>query len=226
MEALLVVAVLVLATVLIMGRGRRKRPAPPARRPLTLHQAVRRGDRAATARLLAEGSDVNATDRAGDTVLHQAYYNGRDGLIGSLLDRGADPARRNHAGLTPERMRDLAPVVRLMRTAADTVGVVGLAGRDQLRRAPEDLYAAALWRLVASDPAKHRAVTLAVRLGVPGTEPVLSRLLQSFGDLTMAVILLNCGSPELRTAAELWARAHGYTLIRAYGGQPATWGEF
>jgi hypothetical protein len=224
-EVLLIVAVIVLGAWLVLGR--RTGPAPvPDRRAPTLHQAVRRGDRAATAQRLAEGSDVNAADRIGDTVLHVAYYEGRDGLVGSLLDRGADPRRRNLAGLTPDRMRELAPVVRSMRAAADAVGPVSVTAQDRLRGTPADLYAGALWRLVAADPAKHRVVTLAVRLGVPGSETVLAGLLSRFGDRTMAEIFLNCGSPELRTASEIWAAAHGFTLIRAYRNQLATWGRF
>jgi ankyrin repeat protein len=47
------------------------------------------------------GADVNATNQAGDTVLHTAALRGFDTIIQLLADRGAQLNAKNKGGLTP-----------------------------------------------------------------------------------------------------------------------------
>lgn len=52
--------------------------------------------------LLDNGADINARDdRFGKSALHQAVVRGRDEVVQLLLQRGAEVAARDHAGMTP-----------------------------------------------------------------------------------------------------------------------------
>lgn len=55
-----------------------------------IHRAARDGDADEVARLLADGADPDATDRAGYTALHYAAQSGSIEIAGLLLDAGAD----------------------------------------------------------------------------------------------------------------------------------------
>ncbi len=66
----------------------------------------------AVARAIALGSDVNATNQAGDTALHGAAALGYDQAIPLLVDAGARLDVRNHRGLTP--------LAALLATKGDT----------------------------------------------------------------------------------------------------------
>ena len=50
---------------------------------------------------LSLGSDVNATNPAGDTALHTASAQGHDTVVKLLIEKGADLNARNKRGLTP-----------------------------------------------------------------------------------------------------------------------------
>jgi ankyrin repeat protein len=50
---------------------------------------------------LALGSDVNATNRAGDTALHFAASQGYDAIVQMLVDSGAQINAKNQQGQTP-----------------------------------------------------------------------------------------------------------------------------
>ena len=52
--------------------------------------------------LIANKLDLNNTDKYGNSVLHFASINKLDGIIANLLAKMADPAIRNHSGLSPQ----------------------------------------------------------------------------------------------------------------------------
>lgn len=67
----------------------------------TLHMAARDGDRNAAGMLLAEGVEVNVTNKHGDTPLHWAALNGRRDMAEWLLTHGADVNAKANDGATP-----------------------------------------------------------------------------------------------------------------------------
>ena len=69
-----------------------------------LHQAVRRGDVAAVERLLAQGADVNATDKYKATPLHLAAENGDVKIGEMLLAKGASLTAQDSAFNTPQHI--------------------------------------------------------------------------------------------------------------------------
>jgi ankyrin repeat protein len=50
--------------------------------------------------LLDKGADVNSADRYADTLLMQACAKGFSGMAILLLERGADPTRKDQEGRT------------------------------------------------------------------------------------------------------------------------------
>jgi ankyrin repeat protein/penicillin V acylase-like amidase (Ntn superfamily) len=63
-----------------------------------LHWAALRGELDLAARLVAEGAQVDAPDRAGSTALMGAAQTGRLPLVRQLLEQGAKVTARNHEG--------------------------------------------------------------------------------------------------------------------------------
>jgi len=51
-----------------------------------------------------------------------------------------------------------------------------------------------------------------IRKGIPGTENVLIRVLNSYGDKEMALDFLNCGNSKLEQPARTWARRNDYII--------------
>ena len=51
--------------------------------------------------MLAQGLDINATDRGGRTALHGAALQGYDTVVAALVERGADPTLADADGFTP-----------------------------------------------------------------------------------------------------------------------------
>lgn len=74
--------------------------AGPGRRSL-LHDAAAGGSVRILERLLAATPDINQADGDGWTPLHDAAFMARQDAIGFLLDKGADPNRRNRLGQSP-----------------------------------------------------------------------------------------------------------------------------
>jgi ankyrin repeat protein len=70
-----------------------------------LHEAVRQGDVAAIASLLASDAALagarSETDARGTCPLHVAAEFGRPAVVAALLEHGSAPDQRNRHGLTP-----------------------------------------------------------------------------------------------------------------------------
>jgi len=65
-----------------------------------------------------------------------------------------------------------------------------------------------------------------IRCGVEGSEPTLIKALNKRGTPMVALNFLNSGNAQLKTAAEAWARSHGYrTSTATINGQTTKWGE-
>lgn len=63
-------------------------------------------------------------------------------------------------------------------------------------------------------------------LGKPEVVPMLVKLLNTKGDKVLALAYLNCGEPTLEKAAEDWARANGYQVVRSTNVQrKVRWGQ-
>ena len=66
----------------------------------SLIEAASKGDSRKAAQLLAEGVDVNATDKHGFTVLMFAAYNGSKDIVDLLISKGANVNARDTYGFT------------------------------------------------------------------------------------------------------------------------------
>ena len=65
-----------------------------------LVDAVRRNQVGEIERLIAEGADVNYLDDDGETVLHEASFNGHESVVQTLVAAGADVNIRANDGET------------------------------------------------------------------------------------------------------------------------------
>lgn len=101
-------------------------------------------------RLLTESLHLNATNQAGDTLVHFAVSNGRLSALKALLEKKASPTATNKAGYTP--LQTAARLARLDRLPASPVGysppraptLIPLAMRAQfVRQESADLLLAA-----------------------------------------------------------------------------------
>ncbi len=66
-----------------------------------LHDAVQKGDLEEVKRLIADGADVNAKARKGDTPLHSAAWFGYKAMAKLLIEKGADVNAKTNTGATP-----------------------------------------------------------------------------------------------------------------------------
>lgn len=72
-----------------------------------LHFACQQGSLAAATALLEAGARVDLLDKFGNSALWRAafgYQGGEPTLIRRLLEAGADPDAKNHAGRSPREM--------------------------------------------------------------------------------------------------------------------------
>ncbi|MGW9477777.1 ankyrin repeat domain-containing protein [Saccharomonospora azurea] len=84
---------------------------------------AREGDTTQLLEFLDHGLPVDVTDPSGNTLLMLAAYHGHAATVRALLDRGADPDRRN--------ARDQSPIAgALFKGEDEVVAVLREAGAD------------------------------------------------------------------------------------------------
>lgn len=69
------------------------------------------------------------------------------------------------------------------------------------------------------------ALYAAIAIGHSDFIPDATATLVTRGSRPMAEAFLNCGQPDLKEAAEAWAKARGYTILAGPGVPPVSWGE-
>ena len=79
------------------------KPEPPtAKAPdISIHDAAYKGNIEAVKQHLAAGTDVNAKDEDGWTLLHLTAYNGQKDIVELLITNGADVNAKTKGGVTP-----------------------------------------------------------------------------------------------------------------------------
>jgi Ankyrin repeats (3 copies) len=225
------VAALVLAVVGATVRS--ARASARARRVKSLYAAAASGDADHLRRLL-DGEEIDLRNREGNTALHLAYYEGAEEAVAKLIAFGADKHLRNQEGLTPPQMAEVAKIEGLLRQGAAYLSrgggwldeQRGHALYKRLRSARPRLYNPALVRVVLDHGDTRRMLHLAIKLGIEGSEEHLGVMLRGYGTREMATDFLNSGSPTLSRAAEKWAAAHNYRILRRGGRTTVTWGRF
>ncbi|MBL7255856.1 hypothetical protein [Paractinoplanes lichenicola] len=233
------IAVLVAAFVIIgLGMSRYSAPKRAA-------EEQRRQDKVLRARVDAVLAAATGPDRPvvagdlglqnpdGDSALHLAYHAGRDDAVARLVALGADETLRNHDGLTPAEMVEVAAIERLLeRTVACMTrcrwrdAETGRTLYESLLELPLRLYNPALVRVALRNPESMSLACLGLKVGKPGSEERLVPLLDGLGSKAMATKYLNSGSQVLADAAFRWARANGYVIQHTGGGTGVRWGRF
>jgi hypothetical protein len=231
MIVLVAVGVSVAAVVLLVVT-RRWRRRVVTRRVEELLAAAVAGDRAAMRRAGAKAAALR--DRDGNTALHLAYYRAERDAVAALVAFGADENLRNKEGLAPAQLGEVAAIEQLLGDGAACLTAAGeWVDRDRGRRLYDQLvgqrpkvYNPALVRRAITGRDGPQLLYLAIKVGVRGSEQKLAEVLHGYGTKTMAEDYLNCGSPTLRAAAELWARRRRYRIYHTGGQHPVSWGRF
>ena len=94
-----------IAAVVLVGCG----PSEPL--DISIHDAARIGDIEAVKQHLADGADVNAKNKVGQTPLHEAAASGHKEIAELLIAKGANMNTKNAEGKTP-----LDSAIQLKRT--------------------------------------------------------------------------------------------------------------
>ncbi len=202
--------------------------------PMSLHEAVARGNVSRIDMCMKRGMSVNAQDDKGNTPLYYAYYQGRQDIVDRLIAYGADPGIRNNDGDTPSDVREIGRADSLLHAGAKL-----LNGRadwtdtakarpiyDELKRMNGLIVTKAVVRKVTAGEDRLRVLFLAVKLGITGSEEHLNAVLQTYGDKNMAEDYLNSGSQLLSEGAKRWANEHGYSINAGGGSHRVAWGRF
>ena len=74
---------------------------PPKAPDITIHDAANDGNIEAVKQHLADGADVNAMNRHGDSPLHLAAQMGHKEIVELLIAKGADVNAKDDDGDTP-----------------------------------------------------------------------------------------------------------------------------
>jgi HEAT repeat protein len=69
------------------------------------------------------------------------------------------------------------------------------------------------------------ALYAAITIGEADFIPDATATLVTGGNRAMAEAFLNCGQPDLKDAAEAWAKARGYAILAGPDAPPVSWGE-
>jgi len=98
---------------------------------------------------------------------------------------------------------------------------------DFIRRYEDSVVVEGLVRKVIGDQINRLHVLfLGVKLGIPGSEERLNRVLEDYGDKNMAEDFLNSGSQTLHEGARQWGDRHGYYISTGMGSHRVSWGSF
>lgn len=96
-----------------------------------------------------------------------------------------------------------------------------------LKGNPEPLVTGSLRCVIVTDINRKKVLFLAVKLGIPGSQKAINKLLMTHGDKSMAEDYLNSGSSDLYEGGAAWARAHGYYIMTGmFGSHRVSWGVF
>ena len=170
---------------------------------------------------------------------NKAGYGGdRDAAIAAVLTKIGEPAAKSLVALLPGSTWAGDVLAGMGKTAVPALLSALKSKSSDTRFAAADV----LVQMQRSDPAivlplmsalendnlKYLATNYAfyIRLGQSGTEEILARALQKYGNKQMALDYLNCGNDQLDAAARQWAANHGYRVYTkegTYGGP--RWGE-
>ncbi len=145
---------IVVALALVGCEVAPRKPAAPA--PVSLYAVAARGEIDAVRKMIANGANVNETDKEGSTPLHAAAYHGYADVMEALLDAGAKVDARDVYGFTPlhaaAREGQLAAARLLVKRGANVdlteesgltpVQVARLMGRTDVADYLESLHAA------------------------------------------------------------------------------------
>lgn len=103
MKKVQLIALSMIASMLVAFINIRPMEKPEAAANQELLEAAENGDQKRVLEALNNGADINNTDApcSGWTPLHLAAYNGHEGVVRLLIDRGANINIRNVDGLTP-----------------------------------------------------------------------------------------------------------------------------
>jgi ankyrin repeat protein len=104
----------------------------------TLLEAVKRGDRAAVRKLIAQKPNVNAPEPDGTTPLHWAVRSGDREMTGILLRAGARATTPNRYGVTPLRLAAIngsAPLIDALLEAGASPDSTNAEGETTLMTA-------------------------------------------------------------------------------------------
>ena len=201
-----------------------------------LHLAILSGRAPAAFLLIKRGAALDAIGELGNTPLHLAIHRDEREVEETLRAAGAPEDRTNRYGLTPGDMRQLPSVENVV--AAATLLLDPATGRwtesgkartlyEELRNTEPSLVVNSLALKVIHAPrVRRRALVLAVKLGIPGSEERLNSVLADYGDKSMAEDFINSGSGTLARGGQAWASRNGYSVRTGRGSHRARWGRF
>jgi len=81
-------------------------------------------------------------------------------------------------------------------------------------------------QIMANPKHQLKLIFLAIKLGLPGSEDDLVKVLFVYGDKPMAEDYLNSGSSALENGGRDWAASHGYKISTGPGSHRSGWGRF
>ena len=98
---------------------------------------------------------------------------------------------------------------------------------DLIKRYDNGMVVDGLVRKVIQDATNRLHVLfLGIKLGIPGSQERLNKVLDEHGDKKMAEDFLNSGSSELYDGGKRWANTHGFSIMSGMGSHRASWGNF
>ncbi|GGM29374.1 hypothetical protein GCM10010102_26330 [Promicromonospora citrea] len=193
-------------------------------------------DRERLEELVRNGADLDQRADRGDSPLHRAYLDGNTAAVRNLKEAGSRDVL-NTDGLLPHEMTMVASAMALIEEGVALITDDGEYPDPQdgrritsaLRAVGRARYRVALDRAMpyTVDRLGRKYALVAIRVGQPGTEAILCRLLKRRGPGVerVATDFLNSGNGTLRTAAERWALANDYRIVYHNHGGSVTWGS-